>query len=98
MIDPARCDDCGGPAFWKAGPSGEIWYSCQASCEGFMVDALFSKSDAQPPLAERAPVAQVDRSGSVSAMVEVEVDARTDYFARKVFLPFLPSQLEVDDG
>ena len=76
MSNIATCDDCGGPAWWTVGPFGDVFYICQAPCDGFLQVEMFSDSGA--PLADEPIVPQVDRSGSVSALVAVAVMLR-DY-------------------
>ncbi len=63
MTELARCDDCGGPAFWTM-IDGHPYYSCQVGCTGFIqLDlGLDMGRDAR----------YLDRVVSVSALAEAE--------------------------
>ena len=67
MTSIATCDDCGGPAWWKVDPRGDVWYSCQARCDGFSQTDMFS--DLAPvDLPGPDDVVRLDSIGSVSGL------------------------------
>ncbi len=66
------CDSCGGSALWTL-HNDEVWEHCLGECsEAFQLDMFAFSEPAALPADE--DLVRLDKSGSVSGLVEVEAD------------------------